>query len=172
MRAFTMMVARVLYGSGSECRVHDSSSQPMTKRKRLTFCLTTGCVSHLRSCHFGGPRRWPACAERLAAALGGGGELRVHRLHAPWLAFDCTALSLADDERGRLAICQTTGWLSHVRTCHFSICDVGRHVLDVWQRLLAVGVNHAFTDCPHCDRPSTARLFLLPMTSGDVLQSA
>jgi hypothetical protein len=61
-----------------------------------------------------------------------------------------TTLAPADDERGRFAICPTIGWLSNVRTCHFSIRDVGRHVLDVWQRLLAVVVNHAFTDCPHC----------------------
>jgi hypothetical protein len=45
----------------------------------------------------------------------------------------------ADDERGRLAICRTIGWLSHVRTCPFEGCDAGRQALYAWQRLLAVG---------------------------------
>jgi hypothetical protein len=140
------------------------------ERGRFAICQTTGWLSHVRTCHFGGLRRWSACAERLAAALGGGRELCFHRLPALRLAFDCTTLSPADDERERLAICHAIGWLSHVRTCHFSTCDVGRHVLGVWQRRLVVVANHAFADCAHCGRPSTARLFLQPMTSANAFQ--
>jgi hypothetical protein len=88
------------------------------------------------------------------------------------LAFGFTTLHPADDERGRFAICRTTGCLSHVRTCHFLTRDAGRHVLDVWQRLLAVAENCAFTDCPHCGWPSASRLFIPPMTSADASLSA
>jgi hypothetical protein len=91
---------------------------PMTKRESLAICPTTGWLSHVRTCHVGGPRRWPACAARLAVALGGGGEPGLHRLPAPSQAFDCTTLHAADNERRRHASCQTMGCLSHVRTCH------------------------------------------------------
>jgi hypothetical protein len=55
--------------------------------------------------------------------------------------------SPADDERGRFAICQMTGCLSHVRTRHVgqAVCDTGGHALYAWRRLVAVAESSAFT---------------------------
>jgi hypothetical protein len=117
------------------------------ERGCFAICLMAGWLSHVRTCHFGGSRRWPACAARLAAVLGSDGELHLQRLPAPRQIFDCTTLHPADDEHGRVAICRTIPCLSHVRTCHFGSLDAGRDVLHAWQWLLALAESCAITDC-------------------------
>jgi hypothetical protein len=61
----------------------------------------------------------------------------------------------ADGECERFAICRRTGCLSHVRICHFTAWDAGRHALEVWQRFLALAESRAFADC--ADAPYVGR---------------
>lgn len=72
---------------------------------------------------FGGLRRWSTCVVHMALAENHAFTARTV------MAFGCTTLPSTDDERGCIAICGTIGCLSHIRACHFGVCDAGRHPL-------------------------------------------